>query len=335
MTVNRARSLPIRQPFRMAGLLLATWLLSSCALMRPVEQQQSAPVKQTALPKPTPVAVEPAKVAILISQDLPEFVSIANTLAEQFGDGNYSLHHLKGRVHYTSRVLKEVEASDADQLVAIGLLAARVARKQSTRPVVFCQTYNYQEHNLISAESKGVSFLPPFDQQFASWKMLAPNLQHVGIVTGPNQAEILKEIRQAAGKRNIEIVSRTVTSDKEALLETRRMIAELEAILLLPDNRVLSPGVLREIMATGTKRHTQIAVYSPGLLDLGALISFTGTAEDIAANVIARLKQVDKSGQLSGPALRPLSALEVQVNPEVARNLSLVIPKQLSMAGRR
>jgi ABC-type uncharacterized transport system substrate-binding protein len=326
MTVDRGRCLLISQPFGMAGLLLVAWLLSSCAQMRPVEQ--------AAATKAAPVAVEPAKVAILLSQDMPEFVSIADKLAEHLGEGNYSIHHLNGRVHYTSRVLEEVEASDADQLVAIGLLAARVGRKQQSRPMVFCQTYNYLEHNLVSDRSKGVSFLPPFNQQFASWQMLSPQLHRVGVVTGPNQKDTLQQIRQAAERNNIEIISRTVTSDKEALLEIRRLIPVLDGLLLLPDNRVLSPVVLREIMGMGVKRRTQIAVYSPGLLEYGALISFSGEPDDIAATVLARLKQINKAGKLSGPAISPLSELEVQVNPEVANNLSLVIPERFSRAQR-
>jgi ABC-type uncharacterized transport system substrate-binding protein len=324
MTVDRGRRLLISQPFRMASLLLVAWLLSSCALMRPVEQ--------AAAERSAPVAVEPAKVAILLSQDMPEFVSIAAKLAEQLGEGNYSIHHLQGRVHYTSRVLQEVDESDADQLVAIGLLAARVGRKQQSRPMVFCQTYNYLEHNLVSDSSKGVSFLPPFNQQFASWQMLSPQLKRVGVVTGPNQKDTLQQIRQAAERKNIEIISRTVTSDKEALLEIRRLIPALDGLLLLPDNRVLSPVVLREIMGMGIKRRTQIAVYSPGLLEYGALISFSGEPDDIAATVLARLKQINKAGKVSGPAISPLSELEVQVNPEVASNLSLVIPARFSRA---
>jgi ABC-type uncharacterized transport system substrate-binding protein len=310
-----------RQTFGLAGVLIFAWLLSSCALLSPVEQP--APVKQTVVQKP-------AKVAILLSHDIPEFVSIADALGERLGEGNYSIHHLRGRPHYAARVLKEVDASKADQLVAIGLLAARVGRKQQLRPMVFCQTYNYLEHNLVSDTSKGVSFLPPFDQQFQSWQMLSPNLHRIGVVTGPNQAKILQQIRLAASSKNIEVVTRTVSSDKEAMLETRRLVSDVQGLLLLPDNRVLSPYVLREIMYLGARRRTEIAVYSRKLLELGALISFSGSPDDIAKNVVVRLNQISKNGQVEGPELRPLSALEIQINPAVAGELSLVIPRQFS-----
>jgi ABC-type uncharacterized transport system substrate-binding protein len=332
MNLARDQFCIVSWAIRITGVCVCALLLANCATTPvPVVEKPVVVVKPVVVIKPQPVVL-PSKVAIVISRDIPNMTSVADALGKRLGEGNYSVHHLQGKPHYGGRVLAEVDAAEADQVVAIGLLAARVLKEHQNRPLVFCQTYNYQEYGLVSDRSKGVSFLPPFDQQFDSWHKLSPSLRTVAVVTGPNQDALLKEIRQAAERKNINVVSRIVTSDKAALHEIKRLMPEVQGVLLLPDNRILSPGVLRQIMSTGAKRRTQIAVYSPSLLNLGALISFAGTPDDIARVVDKRLDAVRADGSLPGPALQSLTKVDMQVNPTVASYLSLAIPKQFAQA---
>ncbi|MDP6437827.1 MAG: hypothetical protein QF790_08665 [Gammaproteobacteria bacterium] len=311
--------------YRVTGIAAVGVLLSGCLFN---------PFARDAQPAAEPVTeiVEIAgtrQVAVVLSNDLPEFVAIADELNRRFSK-DITVHSLGGKPGNAERVLAEIDAAGADQLVAVGLLAAKIGRERQGRPMVFCQTYNYKEHGLVSANSKGVGLLPPFDKQFETWHELDPKIKRIGLLSGPDKDELLVELRQAGDRRGIGVISRAVSSDKEALLEFKRMMSNIQGLIILPDNRILSPRVLREIMSLGAKRRTQIVVYAPGLLNLGALMSFTGRPDDIANAVVKRLESVQADGRIPGPGLIPLEEIRVQVNPAMADHLSLIIPEPLA-----
>jgi ABC-type uncharacterized transport system substrate-binding protein len=310
-------------------LLLA--LLVGCATAPIPEPPVTTQVKPAPAPVIKPVEIiEPAHVAIILSNEIPAYVSIANQLGGQLGEDNYSIHNMQGNPAQTARVLNEIRLLNTDQVVAIGLLAAKTGLQLDNTPMVFCQTFNYNDHNLVSPRSKGVSLLPPFDLQFSAWRELAPELQSVGVITGPNQGQLIKQIRKDADRKNIEILNRTVHSDKEALVEFKRLMPSIQGLMLLPDNRVLSPAVLREIMSYSAKYRTQVVVYSPRLLQLGALMSAVNSEQDVATTVVKRLSQISSNGKIAGPDVLSLSEVHIRVNPAVAKLLGLDVPQQLA-----
>ena len=316
--------------------------LAGCAPIPVIDVSQetvevSAPPEPVAVPEPqrepapppTPAApVERRDTFVLLSDDIPEFESIAREIEAR--SDHVTVLNLDGSMANVSRVRREAE--EAERIVAVGLLAATVGREISGTPMVFCQVFNYLDAGLISASSKGVNFLPPFDAQLARWKELAPGVDHVGIITGPNQGDLLAEIRTAAERHDVELTVRNVSSDKEALFEFKRIVREIDGLWLLPDNRILSPDVVREIMSYSALHQKQIVVFGANLLEMGGLMSVTSDPADVAEQVLARLEQVTANGQLDGPGMRPLTEIQVRVNRNVARALGIEIPQTFASA---
>jgi len=202
-------------------------------------------------------------------------------------------------------------------------LAAKAGRKIADTPMVFCQVFNYQDHDLISPKSKGVKFLPPFSLQLEIWKELSPDLQTVGLIVGPNQEELVAEINQAAEQFNVELLTQTVHSDKEALYAFKRLTAKIQGFWLLPDNRVLSPTVLTEIVSYGRKHGNQTVVFSPQLLSLGADISFSNADTDVADAVLKVLGASAGKDTIVGLPMTALTTLHAEINPDVSGQLRL------------
>jgi ABC-type uncharacterized transport system substrate-binding protein len=330
--------------FQHLQLLLLVLLLGACAAPPVEEPQPTAEIVAPELPaeiaKPAPVQVpvevpvevivqQPDHVAIILSADIPAFRLVAQKLSKQIGAENVSIHILESQADNATTVLANIAMLEADQIVAIGLPAAKVAQQVVGLPVVFCQTFNYQDYDLVADSSKGVSMLPSFAEQFAVWRELVPELERVGVVARPEHAKLVAEISAAAAVHDITIVSSTATSDKETLLEFRRLSPDVQGLILLPDNRILSPRVLREIMAYGAKRRTQIVVYGAGMLQLGAFISFTVPDDSIAAAVLARLNAANSDGNISGPAVTVADGLRFAINPAIAQHLGIAAPRLL------
>jgi ABC-type uncharacterized transport system substrate-binding protein len=271
-------------------------------------------------PRPTP------RTAILVSDDIPEYMAIAAEL-QQHAQAHVTVHNLDGEATNAEKALSEL-GGHSDRLVAIGLLAATVGRRADL-PMVFCQVYNYQDYDLLSPTSKGVQLLPPFSLQLEAWRSLSPQLRHIGIVTGPAQGSLVAEIRQAVERAGLTLTVATVQSDQEALLAFKDMTQSIDGLWLLPDNRILSPTVVREIMAYSAKHRKQVVVFGDTFLGLGALMSVTSDERDVAERVLARFDDMSQNGGLLGPDMQPLTKIHTAVNPGVASYLGLAVPGQM------
>jgi ABC-type uncharacterized transport system substrate-binding protein len=239
-----------------------------------------------------------------------------------------TVHNLDGSEANAVTTLAKIDGASSDRIVAIGLLAATVGRR-AEMPMVFCQVYNYQDYDLVSPSSKGVQLLPPFDLQLEAWRSLAPELKSIGIVTGPGQDALIADIQEAVERAELTLTVATVQSDQEALVRFKDMTHAIDGLWLVPDNRILSPNVVREMMSYSAKHKKQVVVFSSGLLGLGALMSVASDERDVADRVLARFENMSESGQLRGPDLQQLTKIHASVNEDIARHLGLAIPEAL------
>lgn len=292
----------------------------------PVDTQaETSPAPPEPDPPPPP---PPVSVGILLSDDLPIFISAADQIKLQLGDRPFTVHNLEGDPANSPSVVEELEKSQPDRLIAIGLLAAQVGAELEGVPMVFCYVFNYEEHDLLSSSSNGVNLFPPFEMQLEAWKSLSPDLDRVGVIVGPAQEALVNEIQQATENMEIELFARVVNSDQEALYSFQRITPEIQGLWLVPDNRILSPRVVGEMMAYAKEHQIQIVVFGRKMLQTGALMAVTTVDEDVAAQVIARLDQVDAAGQFAAPAMAPLTQMNLDINRNVALALGLVESEQ-------
>jgi ABC-type uncharacterized transport system substrate-binding protein len=277
-----------------------------------------------AQPEPMPVQLLPG-VSILVSRDIPAYTRVASELSKHLTKRS-KVYNLNGDAGATEKALRETQWSDREQVVAIGLGAARAARELSGKQVIFCQVFNYTDYDLVTPWMKGVSMLPGFSDQLRVWKDLDPNLRRVALLTGANQQHLVTAATDAAQDYGMEVVYRQVHSDKETLYSFKRLAPEVQGLWLLPDNRVLSAGVLQALMSYAVRQRKEVLVFSPTLLKIGGLISIEGTESDVAAQVLARLQQAYGKEEIPGPDVAPLTSMQLQINARVAKQLGLALP---------
>ncbi len=275
-------------------------------------------------PERMPVQLLPT-VAILVSADIPAYMEVANELNRRLAERT-TIYQLNRNVADTSKAIDEIQGSDHEQVVAIGLVAARAARALVGKQVIFCQVFNYADYDLVTDWMKGVSMLPRFSESFRVWKDLDPTLRRVAMLTGANQGHIVAEAREAAQNYGIELVHSEVHSDKETLYTFKGLAPEVQGLWLLPDNRVLSTGVIRATLSYSVRHSKQVLVFSPSLLNIGGLISIRGRESDVAAQVLARLQQAYGQPEIPGADVVPLAEMQLDVNGRMAKRLGLIIP---------
>ena len=264
-------------------------------------------------PRPRPL-IKPASISVVLSSRASAYEEIANALGEHFED--FSVYDLSDRSQPPVTAFRLINDSDTDAVVAIGLRAAQSSVAMSNTPVVFSQVFNYAEHGLLSANSRGIAALPPPGAQLAEWKRVDPSLTRVGMILGTGHDELVDDARTAAAEHGIELLVHEAHSDQETLYVFRRMVRKIDGYWLIPDNRVLSQRVLSEIIAESRSRDVQVLVPSDAMLEMGAALSITAVAADIAAQIYAVVQQIRDHGIASVAAITPLSEFRIVANDE-------------------
>jgi ABC-type uncharacterized transport system substrate-binding protein len=266
-------------------------------------------------------------IAIIVSDNSQAFVGVQREIGKKFSQRveTYTL----GDESRNSTVRKKIQSSDLPVIVAIGLPAARLAQGLSGKKVIFCQVFNYEDTELVMPWMKGVSATAPVREQLRVWKALNPKLTNVGVITGKNLQGLMEEAQAAAQENKIRLDHIEVSSDKETLFAYKQISPKMQGLWLVPDNRVLSRDVIRDIMAHSVKEGKQVAVFGHELLGLGGLISAETSYADIAEQVLTRVRQAQEASGIPGAPVIPLTRTVIKINTVMVKRLNLKTPGTL------
>lgn len=276
-----------------------------------VEPAPAVPPKPTqTVEVPAPPAAAP--IAIVLTSSKPAFLDVASELAAYFE--NHTVYDLSDESLPPVAVIRSINDSGSTAVVAIGLRAAKSAVSLSDQPVVFSQVFNYRQHELLTENSRGVAALPPMEAQLRAWKEVSPELTRVGIIIGEGHDDLLREAKDAAEKFGLTLDIRIAHSDQETLYLFRRMLANIDGFWLLPDNRVLSTRVLTEMLDDARRHNVAIAVPNDAMLQIGAAVSVSTVAADIASSIAKVVRRIQAGEIQQVPPITELSEVRVTLN---------------------
>jgi len=339
---------PIHLMIVRSSMVLSLIVLSGCSILatappEPVATAEPEPVVEPEPepqvepepppePPPPPIAPPPVEepepqtierlVAIVISDRTPAYVGVADALREFLE--HHEIYDLSDRSMPPEAAFAAIAESNAVAVVAVGLASAEAAATYSTVPVVVSQVFNIAETELLSESVKAVSVLPPLDLHFDAWQEIDPTLKNVGAIIGPDHDDLIAEAEEAMAERGINFHYATAKTDRETLYLFNRLIRDIDGFILFPDNRILSRGVLTEMMAYASRHRVQVAVFNEPLLEFGAVFNSGTLHSDIAATITSILDEVLSDDFDNVPAITALSAVEIRTNPAVLQKFGLV-----------
>lgn len=296
------------------GLGIALLLLVVSCMRMPAAPTAQGPVPRPAAPAPGLI--------VLQSDESRAYADVTQAIIARW-KGKVEVHQLNPYLEIDEDVQARVQSSPKQLVVAVGLPAARHARRLTGKKVVFCQVFNYEQAKLVTPWMKGVSALPPPSEQFRAWKNLSPDLSVVSVITGKGLQGLVRDAAAAAKNNGIVLRHIEVNSDLELRYAFERTSPEIKALWLVPDNRVLSREVLRDVLSLSQKRKAQVMVFNEQLLPLGGVLSVDGSADDIAEQVLWRVSQANRGDAIPGPDITPLTKINMRFNPAMIKQLGL------------
>lgn len=264
-----------------------------------------------------------ADIIVLQSDGKPSIAGVVQAIQANAGT-RVEVFNLNGERARAAEAVAAIQASPTQQVAAVGLLAAQVARQQlSSKQVVFSQVLNYGDFDLTASWMKGVSAIPSMQKQFRTWKTLDPNLKRVGVITGRQMRDAVEQADAAARANGIELVHIEVGSDREVMPSLRQLTGRVQGLWLAPDSSVLSTNVIREMISHASRQEIQILAFSSALLREGALLSGTPDNAETARAVLLRLKQAQSAQGVPGDNVVPLPSANITINGKLAERLGL------------
>lgn len=156
---------------------------------------------------------------------------------------------------------------------------------------------------------QGIDALPPFGVQLDYWLTQTPDVGRLGVIGGPGLTDRMDELAQACAQRGIALERRQATSDAEMLLDFRSMVPRIDGFVFLPDESILSPRIIQQVINHGRQNGVQMLVYSPVMFNLGASLYVQPDPVMVASALIellenpaahTRVSQMRTKSRLSG-----------------------------------
>ncbi|MDH3643487.1 MAG: hypothetical protein OES38_15395 [Gammaproteobacteria bacterium] len=300
----------------------------------PVATAKPAP-RPAPAPKPEKApdaAPTPPRVAIVLSDGKPAYADVATEVGKLLDD--HSIYNLADPGLSAEVAMDIIAETDVDVVVAIGLRAAIAAKAGSEFPVVFSQVFNYSDHQLISKQFKGVASIPPLDQQIEAWKRLNPNLKNIAAIVGDGHDYLIEQAVKATEQHDVRLHHRTARSDRETFYLFNQLLPHIDGFWLFPDNRVLSPAVLRQMLESAARQDVQVSVFSDSLLGLGAALSATSEASDIATRIVSVVEQFVEGSDSPIPDITPLTRVTITTSDSATPKVGMTTANSTSTSSR-
>lgn len=173
----------------------------------------------------------------------------------------------------------------------------------------------------------------PLGRSLQLIELLDSRLNRVGIVTSEGggesgralPGETAPETQAALRAHGQTLVVQTLDSGKGVADALRRLLPEVDVLLLLPDSQVVNSANVQNVLLTSYRYRVPVVGFSPGLVTAGAVAAVFSTPEQIGR---AGAEMATEWNPLSGevPAARHAGGFDLAVNERVIRSLGMALP---------
>lgn len=266
-----------------------------------------------------------ASVAIVLSEDAASYQGAAASLRAALGQGgapvSFESHSLSGRKPDFSRIPPDI-------IVAVGARAAREMLALNTTAPVLAMLIQHQTYEMLVGQAGRRQFSAifldqPLSRQMALIRLSLPGRGRVGAVLGPESRGDLKALQAAAKAAQLELTAETVSAAAEVLPALRRVLADSDILLALPDPLVFDKGTIQSLLLTSYRYQDPVVAFSRAYVSAGALAAVYTTPEQAGRQAGEYLLRVLATKPWLLPPPEYPKYFSIAVNYQVARSLGV------------
>ena len=278
-----------------------------------------------------------AEVVILKSNEQPGVRPVVDALRRAGAAHTFAEFDLGGNRAQGERITSGLRGR-AVILVAVGLLAAQVARAALPEtPLAFCMVSDPNQAGLANAARVGgVAATVPVKNQLAAFRLVNPKGVRIGVLHGPDTADLIDDAQKAARLVRVALVPRLVSSARDVPHLMRELLTGAEAVdavWMMGDPILTTEQTRRYVLAETLKAGRPVYGYSDSLIAEGALASDgpdPASVGELLADIVDRLAAGER-GRLDMRVPRA----ELVINKKIAGKLKIDIPAEALKAANR
>lgn len=241
-------------------------------------------------------------------------------------------YNLGGSTTDTKGIVDRIMAASPRLILAIGLLAAQVAKAEIRGiPVVFAMVRNPRKSGLEGDNIAGISLDVPIEAQLAMYKALVPTLQVIGVVYDPDKTgALVKEASEVGEKFGLRFLAAPVASQTEVPAALRSLLGKVNALWMLPDDTVVTPESLTFLLLTAFKNNLPVLTVSDAFVEAGALAALSADYTDAGRQACQLAREIESGQRRPAQAsIVPPTKVNVAINLQTARQLGMILPAEI------
>jgi putative tryptophan/tyrosine transport system substrate-binding protein len=244
----------------------------------PTPRPEPTPTAPPPTPEPTPTpTVDVSASTVLLLQSDARVDIYRRTAAALAGalPGQVRLQDLAGD-RERGRTMVGAEAADADLVVAVGALAAALAREEVRgKPLLYCAVLNPERYDLSARGIAGVSFEVSPEEQLRGVAEALPGRTRIGVIYDPGKSgPTVAAAERAAGALGLRIVKQQATRPEDVDFLFRSLRPEIDVLWLLPDSTVVTRESFELLALHAAEWGIPLVAFAEAFTRQGALLSF-------------------------------------------------------------
>ncbi len=279
-------------------------------------------------------------VNLVLSEEGGAYAQVANQLRATLAEGSTARLAIR-EVTLTSLQQGDTLPADAGHIwVAVGSGAMQaLAQRNPAQPIlnvlvprsafdkIARQGGRFGDARRFSAIFLDQSWV----RQFALIRLALPKCNRVGILLGTDSVELAPALRAAARTAGFTLDIEKVESENDLLPALKKLLAESEAILAVPDPAIYNRNTAQTILLTTYRHQVPLFGFSPSYVKAGALAAVYSRPEQIGRQAAEAIRQAAEQRLPPPQAPRYFS---VGVNSQVARSLGLDVDNETVLSNK-
>lgn len=215
--------------------------------------------------------------------------------------------------------------------IALGSRAAAAMAERDSRIPLLCAVVprSVMERMVASNVSKsgglfGLALDQPAVRQLDLIRLALPKVRRLGVMWSVDSKLTVGELVNALQVRDMLAVSPYVEPGEQILPSLKKVLAEADVLLALPDPNIFNSGSVQNILLSTFRANLPVIGFSPAYVRAGAVLGLYATPDQIGRQT-ASLARSLLAGRTPSPAVQAPKEFVVDVNEQVMRSLGLTL----------
>jgi len=225
-------------------------------------------------------------------------------------------------------------ARGADLVMPVGLGAARLIAEQHgvlapTLSLMLPRAAGERLYPPVASGRRRASFVyidQPSRRSLGLIEAAFPNARRVGMLVSPENAAVARSLGQEAARRRLALNLESVDSADDVAPALRRILAESDVLLLVPDTVAINAANARNVLMATYRQRVPVVGFSQGLSKAGAVASAYSSPAQIGRQGARMAARWLEGGELPPP--QAAAEFSVDFNRHVARSLGITLPDE-------